>query len=167
MRKGLKGKELVEWRQQQVALGLLAHKSVREIHAELVPVMKEGTGKGCSPATVGRDAQAVRAQWVETRRSAVEEVVAEDLARLKEMERFWWGKANTDGPEAGEASERVLAIMRQRAALLGLGSGGRGAVQVTAGAMAAGAGGVSTEGPLPAGAQVKVLVEYVDDRRDL
>ena len=167
MNKGLKGKELVEWRQQQVALGLLAHKSVREIHAELVSVMKAGTGKGCSPATVGRDVQAVKAQWVERRQSAVEEVVAEDLARLKEMERFWWGKANTDGPEAGEASERVLAIMRQRAALLGLGSGGRGAVQVTAGAMAAGPGGVNTEGPLPAGAQVKVLVEYVDDRRDL
>src|SRR5688572_27206141 len=112
--KGLRGKALVEWRQQQVALGLLAHKSVREIHAELVTLAVNGVGKKCSPATVGRDVQAVRALWVETRRNAVEEVVAEDLARLKEMERRWWGKANSEGPEAGEAAERVLAIMRQR-----------------------------------------------------
>ena len=68
------------------------------------------------------------------------------------QELKWWGKANSDGPEAGEAAERVLAIMRQRATLLGLGSGGRGAVQVTAGAMAAAPGGVNTEGPIPAGA---------------
>src|SRR5688572_20115625 len=87
--KGLKGRGLAEWRQQQVALGLLAHKSVREIHAELVALAAWGIGKACSPATVGRDAQAVRALWVETRRNAAEEVVAEDLARLKEMERKW------------------------------------------------------------------------------
>ena len=39
-------------------------------------------------------------------------------------------------------------------------------MQVTAGAMAAAPGGVNTEGPIPAGAQVRVLVTYVDDRRD-
>ncbi len=165
---GLRGKALAEWRQQQVALGLLAHKSVREIHAELVALAAKGMGKRCSSATVGRDAQAVRLTWAETRRNAAEEVVAEDLARLKQMERRWWAKADSDDADAGEASERVLAIMRQRAALLGLGSaGGRAAVQVTAGAMAAGASGTNENGPLPAGAQVKVLVEYVDDRRDL
>jgi hypothetical protein len=164
----LKGKELVEWRRQYVAQGMLAHKTVRQIQAELEKLATEGVGERCGTGTVGRDVQAVRAAWVETRKKAIEEVVAEDLARLKEMERRWWAKANSDDQGAGEAAERVLAIMRQRAALLGLGSsGGRGAVQVTAGAMAGSVGGVNTEGPLPAGAQVKVLVEYVDDRRDL
>jgi len=63
-----------------------------------------------------------------------------------------------------EATEIVLAIQRQRASLLGIGKG-RGGVQITAGAAA---GQVKDDGgPLPAGAQVKVLVEYVDDRRDI
>jgi hypothetical protein len=38
-------------------------------------------------------------------------------------------------------------------------------LQVPAGAMAV--DGVNTEGPKPAGAQVKVLVEYADDMRDI
>ena len=165
----MKGKELIEWRRQQVAQGMLAHKSVRQIQAELAVLASQGMGRGCSTGTVGNDMQAVRSMWAESRKRAVEELVAEDLARLKEMERRWWEAANSDGPEAGAASERVRAIMRQRAALIGVGAGsGRGAVQVTAGAVAgAGVSGVNTEGPLPVGAQVKVLVEYVEDRRDL
>ena len=55
----------------------------------------------------------------------------------------------------------------QRAALLGLGGAARQAVQVTAGAMAAAGPMKDDGGLLPPGAQVKVLVEYVDDRRDL
>src|SRR6266508_316581 len=144
----LKGKELVEWRQQYVALGMLAHRSVREIHAELVALEKQGKGVACSTATVGRDMQAVRATWAKARKAAVDELIGEQLARLVELEKRWWPVATGEGvepEEAAAASERVLAIMRQRAALLGLGGAGRQAVKVTAGAMAA-AGPMKDEG---------------------
>ena len=164
----LKGKELVEWRRMRVAQGMLAHKSVRQIQTELALLAEEGMGKQCSTGTVGNDMKAVRALWATERKQAVEELVAEDLVRLRELEKRWWDEATGKGEEAGEASERVMAIMRQRAALLWMGMNAKPAVQVTAGAMAsAGSGGVNESGPLPAGAQVKVLIEYVDDRRDL
>ena len=40
----LKGKDLVEWRRQQVAQGLLAHKTVRQIQAELARLAAQGLG---------------------------------------------------------------------------------------------------------------------------
>ena len=155
-----KGME-VEQRRQRVAQGLLAHKTLRQIHAEL-----EGDTERparCSLATVGRDALAVRQEWAAARTGSVNELVAEELARLRELEKAWWDKARAG---EGDATERVLAIMRQRSALLGLGAS-KTAVQVTAGAMAGVA--VSDEAgrraALASASAVKVRVEYVDDWR--
>ena len=150
-------------RRLEVARLLIAHKSYREIVVALEQLPPERRPKNVSLATVSRDVAALRAEWVEERSGLVQELVAEELERLRLLEGVWWPDALLKDKDA---TDKVLAIQRQRMALMGIG-GSRGAVQVTAGAAAGTTGGVNTEGPLPAGAQVKVLVEYVDDRRDL
>lgn len=155
-----------EERQLEVARLLLERKNYRQIMTALLALPPGRRPAKVSLGTISRDVKALREAWAAERGRLTEELVAEEVARLNALEGVWWPKAM----EAGDkATDKVLAIQRQRAALLGLsGSGGRGAVQVTAGAMAAaGSGGVNESGPLPAGAQVKVLIEYVDDRRDL
>ena len=155
-----------EERQLEVARLLLERKNYRQIMAALLALPPGRRPAKVSLGTISRDVKALREAWAAERGRLVEELVGEEVARLNALEGVWWPKAM----EAGDkATDKVLAIQRQRAALLGLGgSGGRGAVQVTAGAMAAaGSGGVNESGPLPTGAQVKVLIEYVDDRRDL
>ena len=161
-RKGTLG---AEGRRVEVARLLLERKSYREILEALRGLPAERRPRRLSLATISRDVQALRAEWAEARGKMASELVGEEVARLNALEQVWWPDA-MDKDE--KATDKVLAIQRQRAALLGLGLGGagaRGAVQVTAGAMA-----TSGDGPLPAGmagAQVKVLVEYVDDRREL
>ena len=148
-------------RRLEVARLLMEHKNYREIVAALEELPLERRPKNVSLSTVSRDVAAIRAEWVQERSGLVQELVAEELERLRLLEGVWWPDAMLKDKDA---TDKVLAIQRQRMALMGIG-GSRGAVQVTAGAGAS--GGVNTEGPPPAGAQVKVLVTYVDDRRDL
>jgi hypothetical protein len=151
-----------ELRRIEVARLLMERKNYREILAALNDLPKERRPKNVSLATISRDVQALRVEWVKEQGRGLEEWVAEEVERLNQLEKVWWPLAMTADKEA---TDRVLAIQRQRAWLLGIG-GGRGGVQITAAAAAAGA--VKDDGGLlPAGAQVKVLVEYVDDRRDL
>ena len=58
---GRRGKGAVEARRAVVAKGLMAHKSIREIAAELARLPAKARPRRCSPATVGRDAQIGRA----------------------------------------------------------------------------------------------------------
>ncbi len=156
--------ELVqEERRLEVARLLMERKNYREILVALNELPEERRPKNVSLSTISRDVQALRAEWAKERAQLTEERVGEEVERLDQLEKVWWPLAMTADKEA---TEIVLAIQRQRASLLGIGKG-RGGVQITAGAAASAAGGVNTEGPLPAGAQVKVLVEYVDDRRDI
>ena len=156
-----------EQRRLLVAKLLMERKNYRQIMEELLALPEEERPKSVSLGTVARDVAALRAEWMKERTRLVDELVGEEVERLNRLEAVWWPDALEKDKDA---TDKVLAIQRQRMALLGLGAK-RGAVQVTAGAVATGAagaaGGVNTEGPLPAGAQVKVLVEYVDDRRDL
>ena len=159
----------VDARRLEVARLLMEHKNYREIVKALKDLPAERRPASCSVPTVARDLKELREEWALARRTLVEELVDEEVARLNELEKVWWPKAlDAASGVQGEATDKVLAIQRQRSALLGLTGNKAAAVQVMAGAAAsAGAGGVNTEGPLPAGAQVKVLVTYVDDRRDL
>jgi hypothetical protein len=142
----------VERRRELVAKGLLARKTVREIAAELAALPNGERPARCSAATIGRDALALRADWVKARSGAIEEAAAEELARLAALEAVWWPKAMATDPVA---TDKVLAIQRQRLALLGLG-GGRAKLTVEAGSR-------TREGE---GAQaMRVVVEYVDDWR--
>ena len=157
-----------EQRRLLVAQLLMERKSYRQILAELMRLPEKQRPKGLSLGTVTRDVAALRAEWAVERGRLMDELVGEEVERLNRMEASWWERAVDKGSaQQAEATEKVLAIQRQRRALLGL-TGSKAAVQVMAGAAAsAGGGGVNTEGPLPAGANVKVLVTYVDDRRDL
>ena len=152
-----------EKRRLLVAKLLMERKNYRQIMDELLRLPEKERPKSVSLGTVARDVAALRAEWAAERGRLMEELVGEEVERLNRLEAVWWPDAMQKDKDA---TEKVLAIQRQRIALMGLG-GHRGAVQVTAGAVAGTVGGVNTEGPLPAGAQVKVLVEYVDDRRDL
>ena len=150
-------------RRVAVARLLMERKNYREIVLALQELPEEERPKNVSLSTVSRDVAVLRAEWAAERGRLMEELVGEEVERLNRLEAVWWPDAMGKDKDA---TDKVLAIQRQRMALLGLG-GSRGAVQVTAGAMAGTTGGVNTEGPIPAGAQVKVLVTYVDDRRDL
>ena len=154
----------VEARRVLVAQLLMERKNYREIVATIEAMPEDKRPKNVSLSTVSRDVGVLRAEWAAKRGELMEELVGEEVERLNRLEAVWWPGAMEKDKDA---TDKVLAIQRQRLQLLGIG-GGRGSVQVTAGAAASvQAGGVNTEGPLPAGAQVKVLVTYVDDRRDL
>ena len=157
---GRRGKGAVEARRAVVAKGLLAHKRIREIATELAQLPAGERPRRCSAATVGRDALALRAEWAKLRGAAAEAMVGEDLARLEALEAVWWPKALL----AEEvATDKVLAIQRQRAGLLGVGSGGGARMTVEAGAkVSAGAG---NEAATQAAQGVRVVVEFVDDWR--
>jgi len=75
----VKGLE-VEQRRQQVVQGLLAHKTLRQIHAELVGDTERTVR--CSLATGGRDALAMRQEWAAARTGTVHELVAEELGNV-------------------------------------------------------------------------------------
>lgn len=152
----------MEARRAVVARGLLAHKSIREIAAELARLPARERPRRCSPATVGRDALAVRAEWAKLRGEAVEAMVGEDLARLEALEAVWWPKA-LKAEEA--ATDKVLAIQRQRAGLLGVGAGGTRMTVEAGTKVSAGTEGESGGQGQQVTQGMRVVVEFVDDWR--
>ena len=150
-----------ELRKRLVAEMALKRMSVRDISAALAALPDKERPKGCSASAVGRDVKELKEEWAAARRALVEELIDEEVARLNTMEVAWWDKAvDPEHEKQGEATDKVLAIQRQRAQYLKIGPGGRAGVAVEAGA-AAGPGGAS--GPVSA---VKIRVELVDDWRD-
>ena len=115
----------VEARRALVAQGLLARKTIRQIAADLEELPPAARPAQCSPATIGRDALALRAEWARARAAAVEARLAEDWARLAALEQVWWPKALAAD---AVATDKVLAIQRQRAGLLA----GKGVRQIAA-----------------------------------
>lgn len=97
----------IEERRVRVAQLLLARYSLRQI-AQVC---------GTSRMTAQRDVEAVRAEWLAHRMGSVEQIAADDLARLDRAEAAIW-----DQIEDGKlyAIDRLLAIMERRAKLLGL-----------------------------------------------
>lgn len=96
-----------EGRRAQIAGLLLLHKSGRQIAHEL----------GVGVATVLRDIKAIRAEWKAQRLRDYDEHVAEDLARLAEVEAAVLPQAIEGNLDA---VDRELDIMKRRADLLGL-----------------------------------------------
>jgi len=94
-------------RRQQVALLRLTHLTQAEIAEHL----------GVSVGTVNADIQAVREEWAERRRTAYDEWVGEELAKLDRLERSLLPLALKGQTSA---ADRVLSIMDRRARLLGL-----------------------------------------------
>lgn len=131
-----------------MASRVLERKSIREIARELAVLPRGEAPSDCSRATIGRDVLALRAEWSSLRAQAVEQVMAEDLARLNTVERVLWPLV-VDGN--GEAIDRWRSVRSDRERLLQpSGGGGRGGVGVQ---VAAGAG------------AVRIEVEFVDDWR--
>lgn len=97
----------VEERRSRVATMLLAHRSQREIAHHL----------GVHPSTVNRDIAAIRAEWAQRRATALDEWVAEELAKLDAVERAVMGKVLQGHTFS---IDRLLAAMHHRARLLGL-----------------------------------------------
>src|SRR5688572_15827227 len=90
-------KELVERRQEVVAVLMLERKSVRQIQAELARLAKEGKGEACSRGTVANDMRVVRERWAAVRKAEVDQLVGEEVARLEALEQRWWAVATGDG----------------------------------------------------------------------
>ena len=136
-----------------MAKGLLSHKSVREIAAELEKskALQKRLGN-CSLSTLVRDARSVRAMWVREHLSVVEELFAEDLARFAAIEALLIPKC-LEGD--GEAIDRWLRVQAARAQRLG--------IRPTARVIGTGDG-MSVE-EAPHGAAIEVRVRYVDDWR--
>lgn len=97
----------VEARRAVVAQLVLGHFSVRAIAADI----------GVSKSQIQRDIEALRLEWQESRRAAVDAQVAEDLQRLTALERTLW-----PGALRGDlaAMDRLLRIQERRSRLLGL-----------------------------------------------
>ncbi|MBI3972911.1 MAG: hypothetical protein HY332_16665 [Chloroflexi bacterium] len=148
----------IETRRALVAERVLAHKSVREIAAELHALPAGQRPRDCSPSTVGRDRQWWLQEWARAQTASTAELVGEEVARLKALEAVWWPKALAGDREA---TDRVLAIQRQRMGLMGIGRGGGRAVsRVQVEGAAAAKGGVDA-----AATVMRVVVDYVDDWR--
>ena len=100
-------REEIAHRRRRVAELRLQHYTECEI-AEAV---------GVAQSTVSRDLAAIRDEWLERRMTAYDDWVAEELAKLDELERSLLALAL-----AGQTSavDRVLGIMDRRAKLLGL-----------------------------------------------
>lgn len=94
-------------RRQQVATLRLAHLTQAEIAKRL----------GVSVGTVNSDLQAVRDEWAERRRTATDEWLSEELAKLDRLERALLPLALQG---QASAADRVLSVMDRRAKLLGL-----------------------------------------------
>jgi Trp operon repressor len=157
MGKRTKDEAAVAQRRRLVAALALKRLSGREIAAALEALPDEERPENCSVATIARDLKVLREEWAEARRALVDELIDEEVARLNELEKVWWPLAVKADREA---TDRVLAIQRQRAYFLKIGPGGRAGVTVEAGAAGAGGG---ASGPVGA---VKIRVELVDDWRD-
>ena len=137
--------------------------SGREIAKALAALPEGERPESCSVPTVARDLAALKEEWAAERRANVAELLDEELARLNALEQSWWPKAvDPAGPEQGRATNRVLAIMRQRMKLLGVGGG---AGRRTA-ARNGGAALTRTSEASGASGPAKIRAELVDDWRD-
>ena len=134
----------LEGRRALVAARLLERKTVRQIARELLELPEGERPADCSPTAVGRDVLAIRGEWARFRRATVDALVGEELARLNALEAVWWPKALAGD---GEATERVLAIIRERLRLFAP-AGVRGAALLPA-----------------APRELRARVEYVEDWR--
>ncbi|MGI8424414.1 MAG: hypothetical protein ACR2NO_09955 [Chloroflexota bacterium] len=148
-----------EGRKKLVAELAMKRLTVREISAALAEMPEKQRPVSYSSSVVGRDLKELREEWATARKAVVEEMIDEGVARLNALEKVWWPLAVTADKDA---TDRVLAIQRQRAQFLRIGPGVRGGVSVTAGAAAAD-GAAGANGPVSA---VKIRVELVDDWRD-
>jgi hypothetical protein len=89
-----------------VAAALLAGQSVREIAA----------AEGASRSTVGRDVQALRAEWAAARVATVELVTGEQLARLRAMLLVLWPKViNPEAKGHDQAIDRAARLIELQA----------------------------------------------------
>src|SRR5829696_6515768 len=105
----------------------MERKNYREIVTALNDLPEGRRPASISVATVTRDVKVLRDEWAAERVRDMDELVGEPVALTGDK----------------QATEMVLAIQRQRLYVMGIG-GRKGAVQVTAGAMAAAPGGVNT-----------------------
>ena len=154
-KKGKKAGMGEEARRKLVGEYLLKRMSVREIAEAMKHLPKRKRPANYSAPTIGRDIKKLREEWGQARAADVEQHVSEEVARLNELEKVWWAKALDAEPVA---TDKVLAIQRQRAQFLRIGPGAGTALAVTAAAA-----GASEKGAVTA---VKVRVELVDDWRD-
>jgi hypothetical protein len=151
------GRRGAEQRRRLVAAMVLRRLTVREMVAELASLPARERPGSFSVATLWRDVQALKAEWAAARAAEVAQLVDEEVVRLNELEKVWWPRAlGTDR----EATDRVLAIQRQRAQYLRIGPGARGRVAVEAEPVGEANG---EREPVTA---VKVRVELVDDWRN-
>lgn len=152
----------IEAHRALVAAGVLARRSVRRIAADLARGVPCGACEACeergacgqrvpvadcAPSTIGRDVQALRAEWAKVRMEKVDQLIGEEVARLNALEDGLWARAVAGNTEA---VDRVVAIQRERVRLLRLAPSG---------------GGIVPELPSGGAARVQVTVEYVDDWR--
>lgn len=100
----------LEQRRREVGRLYRLRYTCREVAAKL----------GISPATVVRDLEWLRAEWRAERLRNTDEIVAEELAKLNELEAGLWQQATFGGKGQTFAVEQVLSIMERRARLLGL-----------------------------------------------
>lgn len=145
-----------------VADMVLRRLTVREMAAELAMLPASRRPKRISVATLWRDVQRLKTEWAAERSAEVALLVDEEVARLNELERVWWPKAMEADKDA---TDRVLAIQRQRARYLGIGPGGNARLSIEGGGATSGGARVEREDRGPVSA-VKVRVELVDDWRD-
>ena len=108
----------IEQRRQHVAYLLMHHLTYKEMAAEI----------GCSTGTIAGDVKAVREMWAERSIEDYDAWVAEEVAKLDQLERkvlpvaLTGGKPGPDGEPRPSlfATDRVLTIMERRAKLKGL-----------------------------------------------
>lgn len=102
--------DAIAQRRKQVAYYRMMHFPQREIAKRV----------GVSVATVNRDLQAVREEWMERRNAAYGSWVAEEIAKLDALEKVWLPRAlSRESLDTGTVRE-VMRIMDRRAKLLGL-----------------------------------------------
>lgn len=119
-----KGDELtkIEERRAQVAHLLTSHHTYREMAHQL----------SVSHSTIGEDVKVIRERWRERACSDYADLLAEELAKLDQLEREVLPKALSGGPNDDvnlSAVDRVLTIQDRRARMLGLDAPSR--VEVT------------------------------------
>jgi hypothetical protein len=153
---GKKGKgpdrAAIEGRRTLVAKGMLGHKSIRQIMKWIDEMPARQRPKDYAQSTIGRDMVAIRREWARVRVEIVDALVDEELARLNALAERVWEQAM--GGKL-EAVDRVLAIQRQRVALV---SAGEGMDRAASGGLRV---------PLPARGQTRVQVDYVGDWREV
>lgn len=141
--------QAVEARRALVGPLVLRRYSVRRIVGALAALPEGERPSDLSPATIGRDILALRAEWRERRLEAMDAVIERELAKLDDLEAPLLQRARDNG----EAFDRWMALQGRRLQVLGVGRGG-----VTL------PGGVQLPGA-PVGGALRVTVEYVDDWR--